>query len=714
MAKDASDRFQSAEEVVGAIRLLLPDTSRTVVSSGDLVPPVQRPGLRVSRRTLIAAAAVAVVAVAGFTIWRRPSPLPPVPPEADVWYQRGLQAMRDGTYETARRRLEQAIGLFPEHVLAYTRLAEAYAELDDDRSAQEQLIKVSQRVPDESRLPEIERLRVQALRASVLRQVDRAVEFHRELVARDPQAESWLDLGRAQEAAGLRSDARASYAKSAQLDPQSAAAQMWLGWAEALAARLPQALAAFAEAERLYREASNIEGETEVLLRRELTQEDRGDLRAARADLERAMALTQNSRSAFQQIRAQLALSRVTASQGLFGEAETLASAGVKKALESRLDTVAAEGLVDLAFTLQQLGRTSEAEEQVRRAIQLADNRGARRITARARLQLASWQQGEGRATEALALISSVLPFVRENNYRLLELDALQIAVRAHQSLDQLERAREEAEAVLQLARTVKDETSIALALTNLASVVTALGQFPEALSLRLQAEAIHRRQDDNASLPFDLVNRADLLIRLGRPVEAEAAMAEVDAGVAKGLEAYTGRANRVVFLRGFAAATELRCDDARRIFGTVHWNPAAGDTTNVLAPAINAFCAARRGARISGPVDLGEAAPSVGRESTYWSALAALEAGQEQAALDSVVKGLTGLGERRFDELRWRLAAVGAAAAAKVRDEAKGRELAAEARRSLDAVRAAWKTEFEKYGNRADVVYLVRRARLS
>ena len=36
MAKDASDRFQSAEEVVGAIRLLLPDTSRTVVSSGDL------------------------------------------------------------------------------------------------------------------------------------------------------------------------------------------------------------------------------------------------------------------------------------------------------------------------------------------------------------------------------------------------------------------------------------------------------------------------------------------------------------------------------------------------------------------------------------------------------------------------------------------------------------------------------------------------------
>jgi tetratricopeptide (TPR) repeat protein len=714
MAKDASDRFQSAEEVVGAIKLLLPDTSRTVVSSGTIAPLPQRTGLHVSRRALIAAGAVAVVAIAGFTIWRRPTPLPTVPPDADIWYQRGLQAMRDGTYETARRSLEQAIVLFPEHVLAYTRLAEAYAELDDEQSAQEQLLKVSQRVRDESRLPEIERLRVQALRASVLRQVDRAVEFHRELVARDPHAESWLDLGRAQEAAGLRSDARASYAKSAQLDPQSAAAQMWLGWAEALAARSPQALAAFAEAERLYREASNIEGETEVLLRRELTQEDRGDLHAARADLERAMALARNSRSAFQQIRAQLALSRVTASQGQFGEAAMLASVGVKDALESGLDTVAADGLVDLAFTLQQQDRTPEAEEQIRRAIQLAENRGARRIAARARLQLASWQQGEGRASEALTLISSVLPFVRENNYRLLELDALQIAVRAHQALDQLERAQEEAEDVLQLATTVKDETSIALASTNLASVVTALGKYPEALTLRLQAEAIHRRQDDNASLPFDLANRADLLIRLGRPDEAESAMAEIDVGVAKGLEAYTARASRVVFLRGFAAATELRCDEARRHFRTVTWNPEAGDTMNVLAPAIDAFCAARRGVRISGRVDPGRAAPSVVLESAYWGALAALEAGRGQAALDAVVKGLTGLGERRFDELRWRLAAVGAVAAVKVGDGAKGRELAAEARRSLNAVRTEWKSDFEKYGNRADVVYLVRLARLS
>ena len=458
MAKERSDRFQSADEVVGAIKLLIPDTSRTVVPSDARSLRLPGPGVRVSRRNLIAAAVVAIVVIAGFTIWRRPAALPPVPPDADVWYQRGLQAMRDGTYETGRRRLEQAIALFPQHVLAYTRLAEACAELDDDRSAQEQLLRVSELVPDESRLPEIERLRVQALRASVLRRMDQAVELHRQLVQREANSGAWLDLGSAQESAGLRKDARDSYAKAAELDPQSAAAHMRLGSAEALEARMPEALAALAEAERLYRGASNVEGETEVLLRREIALENAGDLQAARADLERAITLANGSRSTFQQVRARLAMSRVAAIQGQFGEAERGASAAVQEALEARLDTVAAEGLVDLAFTLQQLDRAADAESLVRRALQLADDRGARRIAARGRLQLASLHEDQGRPAEALTLIGSALPFLRENSYRLLELDGLQIAVRAHQALDQLETAKQEATEVLGLATTVKDE----------------------------------------------------------------------------------------------------------------------------------------------------------------------------------------------------------------------------------------------------------------
>jgi tetratricopeptide (TPR) repeat protein len=150
-------------------------------------PSSCRAGLRVSRRNLIAAAAVAVVAFAGFMIWKRPAALPPVPPEADRWYQRGTEAIRRGAYLSGQRALEQAIKLYPQHVLAYARLADANVELDDERAAQNGLLRVSALVPDESRLPGVERLRVRAVRAFFLRDVDGAVALQRQLVDLQPQ-----------------------------------------------------------------------------------------------------------------------------------------------------------------------------------------------------------------------------------------------------------------------------------------------------------------------------------------------------------------------------------------------------------------------------------------------------------------------------------------------------------------------------------------------
>jgi tetratricopeptide (TPR) repeat protein/predicted Ser/Thr protein kinase len=709
LAKDAVDRFQSADELVGAIRVLT-ETSRTTVSG--VLPAPSGPRPLVARRAVIVATALLIVTTVGAIVWKRPTPLPVVPPEADAWYQRGLQAMRDGTYETGRRNLEQAIALFPDHVLARTRLADAYAKLDDDDMAQKQLLQVSALVPDESRLPEIERLRVQALRTSVLRNMDHAIELQRELVDREGHAGAWIDLGIAQESAGLRKDARESYLKAVALEPHSAAAHMRLGMAEALEGKLPEALKAFAEAERLYKQGTNVEGETEVLLQREAALEYAGDLRAARADLDRAMKLAEGPRSAGQRIRAQLALSRVTAIQGESAEASRLASAAVREAIENRLDTVAAEGLLDLAFTLQQQRRLDEADEQVRRALLLAENRGARRIVARARLQLASSQLGQGRSTEALTLIRSTLPFVRENTYRLLELDGLQIAVRAHQSLDQLERAREEALQVLALATTVKDDTSIALASTNLASVLTFLGQYPEALRHRLVAEAIHRRQDDNASLPFDLANRADLLIRMGRPADADVALAEIEAAAERGLEGYKAHLQRVTFLRAQASAFGLQCDRARTLLAAHDWNPTDG-SASVLAPGIDGYCAARL--RLRGRVvETVKVSPAMSRELAYWHALTALERGSADSALTLADEALTAMGQLPFDELRWRLAAVGTAAAAAAGNEAKRREFGDIASAALTRVRAEWKGDFETYGKRQDLVYLMRRSQLS
>ena len=710
MAKDAGDRFQSAEEVVGAIRLLLPDTSRTVVSSGDLLPPVQPPGVRVSRRALIAGAAVLFAVVAGVTIYRREPPLPPVPPEADLWYRRGTEAIREGAYLRAQRALEQAITLYPQHVLAYARLADANVELDDDRAALNQLLFVKEH---ESQLPELERLRVRGIRAFLGRDVDAAVALQRELVSRQPQdAGAWLDLGRAQEAAGLISEARESYLKAIAQNRQSAAAHLRLGYVEGLESRKTESLAAFGEAERLYLADSNVEGQAEVALRRGVTLDAFGEYKEARTDLEHALKLSE--RASYQQVQARLALSSVTASEGRFPESEQLASTAVQDALASRLDTIAADGLIDLTATLLQLRRNAEARDQVTRALRLAEQRGARRTTARARVQLAAVQVAQNQHREALSTIASVLPFLKSSRYRRFELMALSIAARAHQSLDELDQARAISSDVLAAAEAVKDDSQVALAANNLASVTAVLGHYPEALRLRERAEAIHRRQGDQASLPYDLANRADLLIRLGRGGQAAAVLDEVDAGIKAGVSSYKSRTRWATFLRMFSASTEFRCDEVDRQFEQLATTAGAGDAAGVIGPVVADFCRVRlrrRPLAISRPEG---SSAGFAREWAYWRAVAALERQQPAAALEEVNRALNIAGPLPPDEVRWRLAALGSVAAKELQNAALATQFGAMSREAIERLRATWKSDFAEYGKRSDVVYLIRRAGLA
>ena len=189
IAKDREDRFQSADEVVGAIRVLEPRTSTVK----PVPPPPVRPWWSRNAKVLAIGAVLIAVAVSGW-IWTRPTPLPPVPAEAQDWYERGTNAIRDGAYFTAVQMLEEAAKAFPDHALAYARLAEAQAELDNESAAKDALVRLSNVVPNETRLPEIERLRIQAARALVLRDMDSAAALYRRLVDLVPdKSRAWLD-----------------------------------------------------------------------------------------------------------------------------------------------------------------------------------------------------------------------------------------------------------------------------------------------------------------------------------------------------------------------------------------------------------------------------------------------------------------------------------------------------------------------------------------
>lgn len=381
LAKEPADRFQSADEVVGALRLLQPDTWRT--PPADIPGPVKSTTDRavawVKRRRvpLLAAAVLVLVASIGLPRYFRPVG-PTLPADARVWYDRGTEALREGSFHTAEAAFEESARLFGNYPATYARLAEARAELDDGGGAQNALLSVTALVNDQSRLPADEQLRLDAIRAMVLRKVDDAVALYKRLAERhssDPGA--WIDLGRAQEAAGHAAEARASYERAVAIGPQYAAAFLRLGMIDAGEGRREQSLAAYAEAERLYRASKNAEGEAEVLIRKAELLDGRGEFAEARAALDRALALARTTESASQIVRAQLRLSSVSVSEGRLVEAERLASATVQSALDAGLQALAADGLIDLGAVLQARHRPAEAEAQVRRAPDLAERRGA-------------------------------------------------------------------------------------------------------------------------------------------------------------------------------------------------------------------------------------------------------------------------------------------------------------------------------------------------
>ncbi len=704
LAKDPADRFQSADEVVGAIRLLAPDTSRTT-GHAQAIEEVLRAGQRPGWSRRATAVAVALIAIVALSVWlsTRPRGLPPVPPEAARWYEAGSDAVREGAYLKGLRALDQAVQKFPELVLAYARRAEAYAELDDENAAKDQLLHVARLVPNEARLPRVERLRIQAMRALVVRDVDSAVSLYRELVDLvSDESRAWLDLGRAQEAAGLRLAAVESYRRAMEQDRDYAAAHLRLALALALEARGKEALAAFAEAERLYRASTNQEGETEVLLGRGLFYDSMVQPGPARKDLERAQVLANASESVNQQVRIQLALSSVTASEGKVEEALRIAAAAVQRATEHGLESIAADGLVDLAALLQ-VDNPDFAASQIELAIRLAQKRGARRTEARARLQLASVRQRQGRYADSLALIESELPFLRQNRYRRYELFGSGLQARALMQLDRLEEARQQSNAMLATAEAVNDEGQVATAAGNLAAASTHLGAYPDALALRDRVVEIRTRQGDSEALPYDLANRADLLIRLGRREDADRALATLEAGIAAGTGTYPRVARRVASLRAVLAATSLECETVPRYVAQIQAG-SVEDSARAITPAVSAFCEARRRRTVSA----GDAAPgmdpSVARERRYWTAFAALEQGNFDEALSEAAAGLAALGTMPHDELRWRLAAVGKAAAQAVKNAERASALGATARAALDRLRTGWKGDADGYLRRPDL----------
>ena len=337
-----------------------------------------------------------------------------------------------------------------------------------------------------------------------------------------------------------------------------------------------------------------------------------------------------------------------------------------------------------------------------------AEAPGAHRTLARARTQLASVQSLRGKSAEALKTLEPVFVFLKDHKYRNLELTALSIAARAYQDLDDIPKARDIASQALKEAEATGDESRLSLALSNLASQAAVLGSLPEALALRERAEAIHRRQGNTLLLPFDLTNRAELLIRLGRFDEASTALTEVDAGAEKKLDAYVSRRQRVVFLRTLSEILSNRLTQAANMLKTMPKDPPDSPAA-ALAPALASYIQAKQ-TTASRPVPESAAPktePAVLRERQYWTAAAALERGDARTAIEAASAGIEQASKIGNDELTWRIAAVGTIAARRLGNREQLRVLKETAVAARSRLHASWGSSIGRYEQRPDLIEL-------
>jgi Tfp pilus assembly protein PilF len=704
LEKDPEERFQSADELIVALNRL--------TRSGP--PPKPRPPFA---RWLVPVALVVVLA--GAAVWRWG--LTPAKPNAAAagWYQRGIDSLRDGSYYGARLALDEATRADPSFVDGWIRLAETDSELDESDAAQRALLTVNQLVGTEWLMSREQRTRMDAVRAMILRDVDVGVQKYRSLVSANRRdAGAWLDLGRAQEAASFAADARASYETAIGIDSQYAAAHLRRATILALEGQRDKALDEFSEAERLYdAQGPNIEGEVETLIRRGTALNARGEAAPARAALTKATQLAATLKNRAQPIRAQLQLSSVTAWEGKWDEAERMATGAVESALHDHLESVAADGLVDLSTVLIFQRKTAEAGVQIDRAIQLAENRGATRIAARARLQQAALELERDEPARGIAAAEGLLPYFRDKRYRRYELTALSIIGRGHERLRQYAEAERLAQEALGKAVEIKDHVQEGMALENLAGPANAVGALPEALKYRARETEIHRTLGDVSSLPFDLVNQADLLIRIGRGAEGAQLLDEVDAAIAKGAETYLPRARRVRALRALDAAIQGRAPAVHSY--AADFPPAADGTADFSTQLAELVLRYAEKSRIPAPPNnrislSGSPGATQGRELRYWDLAGRLARGDVAGAMAGAGETLADDGARISYEFEWRAAAIGAAAARQLGDTARAAQFSDRAQRALDRLRREWKQDAVSYEARPDLQELRRKAGLT
>ena len=520
LAKKTEARYQTADDLLDDLNALA--SKPTSTHRSHLIGARLRSGLvRLSSRTaaLITAALLLVALLS--VVWlstRRPKSFVPTP-EAKRLYDAGTQALRDGSYVKASKLLEQSIQQDRQFPLAHARLAQTWIELDYEDRATDEMLRVTELVPNLSTLPPLDLLYVQAITGVVRRNYQGAVKNFEEIARRLPEAQkapAYADVGRAYEGARDLNHAAGAYEEVTKRDPQAAAAFMRLGGVYARQQLNEKALAAFDKAQSLFDAQRNVEGMAEVFYQRGAFFNLNDKLPEAKEQLGRALdqALTTDNKS--QQIRILLQLGGVFYSTGETLRAEEYATRAVELARTEQLDNLTTNGLIDIGNALFLRGEYTEAQKRFEQALQIATANKGVRGEARAMLALGSLMVQLGNGTAAVSYLEPALAFYRQGNFGRETSQALLLLANANQQQGNNEAALESFNELLKIAQQINDKAEVAQTHAAIGQLFARQERFTEAIAQYDESYRLNKDLGLNPKISYDLYNKGKLLWQIG------------------------------------------------------------------------------------------------------------------------------------------------------------------------------------------------------
>lgn len=736
LAKKTEDRYQSAEELLadlGRVRETLPDTGVMRVppqqtkqtTTGSSLFNVFSDTLRKPR--VIASVFFVTLTLALFAAWisttrRGSSANVSVNKEAVSWYERGTEALREGTYQKAVNALQKAISIHSDFPLAHARLAEALTEIELTDRAKNELLTID---TQPSALAPLEALQLQAIKSSLIGDSKSAIETYQRIVAQSPEdrrATATVDLGRAYERDGDSKRAIEAYLTALKYDPQYVAAAMRLGVLHGRkqgADNMEKALGYFKNAEGYYEILKDTEGLAEVLYQRGVMHVTQRELDKAAELLNESLRKSEASDNKYQQFKARMQLSSVYCFRGHTAEAERYATEALEFAKANGLENSMASGLITLGNAFLMEKKLDQARKYFERGLEVAQLYKASRSQARALLTLASLtSEYHNRSQETRSYVERAIQMYQQDGSRKYLMQAHALLGHASEQQGDYAAAHQSFMQQLQLALQVGDREQESLAYEGLGIIYLDQEQYSKALE---NFDKHYQISSTILKIPSYIthvqLHRAKVLFAIGQYDNAKTALAESRNKVAEA----KGSDDELLARQALVAAQlalSRRDFNSAKIEGLKALRLSLNEFETVAVESMYTVGLAEvfSGRKTEGLRRCREAyeaakqlnSPGLFSYSLLTLATARVEVGQAKQALADTLQARERFGRGDQKESEWRALFVAAMAAKGLGDAVATKDYASLASKTLNAFQETLGASTESYRRREDVQYAI------